>query len=185
MFRFLRDLWYAPRRLAVIDARTFVIQREVEWIIRRLAKAKVCVKPRGYHIVPHVSFGRTVGPVAKTPLFFCPRLSGEMFMAVSMETIQQFTVTVAPKDAKGNPAPIENGSWLTDNTDVLALTPSADGLSCLVQSVGIPGSANVQFTADAKIGEGEVFLSGVLAVTVTPAQAVTIELVPGAVEVQP
>lgn len=106
-------------------------------------------------------------------------------MAVEMTTIDQFNVTVAPKDAKGNPAPIENPQWLTDNTDVLSLTPSSDGLSCLVKSVGIPGTANVQFSSDAKIGEGEVILMGTLAVTVGPAQAVTVELVAGPVEVQP
>jgi hypothetical protein len=40
MLRFLRNLWYAPRRLAVLDARTFVMQREVEWIVRKLSRVE-------------------------------------------------------------------------------------------------------------------------------------------------
>lgn len=40
MLRLLRNLWYAPRRIAVIDARTFVIQRELEWVVRRLARVQ-------------------------------------------------------------------------------------------------------------------------------------------------
>lgn len=172
MFNYLRDLWLMPTRIA--------------WIARRLEKACVRVRPRCYRIVPILGpVSRTAGPVAKTPQYYRFPLFGEKIMATTMTTIDQFTVTVQPVDAKGNPAPVENPEWLTNNTDVLSLVPSVDGMSCIVKAVGIPGAGTVQFSADADMGAGVTLIAGTLDVEVGPAQAVSVVLVPGPVEVQP
>lgn len=107
-------------------------------------------------------------------------------MAVEMTTIDQFEVTIAPKNAKGQPAPVDGvPTWLTDNTDAVALEPSADGMSCLVKAVGIAGGAMVQVEADADMGSGVTLIRGTLQVNVTPAPATNIVLTPGPVVVQP
>jgi hypothetical protein len=87
---------------------------------------------------------------------------------------------------KGRPAPVDGPpTWLADNTDVVALTPSADGMSCDVVAVGIPGTAKVQVSADADLGSGTELLVGTLDVEVTAAPAKTITLTPGTVVDQP
>jgi len=177
MFGFIRNLWLMPGRIEDIDRRT-------TWLYAKLF-LDLC-RPRGTRLKFRIGLmAHTVGPVSKTPQFLSSPLSGECLMAVDMTTIDQFTVTVAPKNAKGQPAPVQAPTWLTDNTDVIALAPSSDGLSCKVLAVGIPGTANVQFSCDADMGAGVVTLAGTLEVNVTAAQATTIELVPGPVEVQP
>ncbi len=49
-------------------------------------------------------------------------------------------------DKKGNPVPNPTGitvAWSVDNPNLLALTPSADGLSCVASAVGPLGTAMV------------------------------------------
>lgn len=103
-------------------------------------------------------------------------------MALELNTIQKTTLSIQPVNAKGQPAPVDGvPTWLTDNTDVLALTPSADGLSCEVVSVGIAGTATVQVTADADLGSGTTSLVGTLDVNVALAPATSIVITPGPV----
>lgn len=40
MIGFFRDLWYAPRRLMLVELRTRIVQHEVEWCVRKLAKVQ-------------------------------------------------------------------------------------------------------------------------------------------------
>lgn len=101
-------------------------------------------------------------------------------MAFSMSDSQQVTVTAKAIDKKGNAAPIEAPEWSTDNTDLLALTPSDDGLSCVVAAVGPLGSGTVTFKADAQLGDGEVPIVGTLDVTITGGLATTVTLEAGA-----
>ncbi len=138
-------------------------------------------------LVPHIGPVRdTKPPVAKTPQYRKFPLYGVPIMAVTMDTDQQFPVTIQIVDRKGKPAATDGVPvWLSDNTDVLALAPSADGLTCDVMAVGIPGTAKVQVTADADLGSGVEALVGVLDVSVTPAPAVAITMTPGTVVDQP
>lgn len=107
-------------------------------------------------------------------------------MATTMNSIQQFPIKIQILDGKGRPAPVDGPpTWLADNTDVVALTPSADGMSCDVVAVGIPGTAKVQVSADADLGSGTELLVGTLDVEVTAAPAKTITLTPGPVVDQP
>jgi hypothetical protein len=61
--------------------------------------------------------------------------------AVSLTDIQQVTLSVLAEDTKGQPVS-DTFTWAVDNGDVIALTPSADTMSCLCVA-GIPGTANV------------------------------------------
>ncbi len=125
--------------------------------------------------------------VLKTPMFHLfPLIGGDLMAAITFTTIQQLPVSIQPVNDKGKPAPVDGAPvWLTDNTDVVALTPSADGLSCVIVAVGIPGTATVQVTADADLGTGVTNLIGTIEVEVVAAPATSIVVTPGTPEVQP
>lgn len=123
-----------------------------------------------------------VGPVARGvqrcfhPIF----QKGNLMAAVTMTANQKFTITILPVDAKGNKAKIDGvPTWLTDDSNVLTLTPAADGLSCDVIAVGIAGTATVQVEADADLGPGITLIRGTLDVECTALPATNIVLTPG------
>lgn len=165
--------------------RMFRCFRNTRRIMADLTEIKLSL--RRYRIVPIIGpFTDVVGPVAKTPQYQRRHLLGDLIMAVTMTNIQQFEITISPVNSKGQPATLDGvPEWLTDNSDVLSLTPSADGLSCTVFAVGIPGTAKVQVNGDADMGSGVTLITGLLDVTVIQAPAVSIVLNPGAVSDQP
>src|SRR5262245_39144022 len=65
-------------------------------------------------------------PAVPTPLLSCPKPSREKLIVASKMTVtEQMEVTAEFQDKKGNPAPVDGiPTWQTDNTDLLALTPS-------------------------------------------------------------
>src|SRR5262245_57615843 len=91
-------------------------------------------------MVPVVSGVRELtGPVAKTPQFRRAgyRDLGRFLMALVLTATQRSTLSVRFTDSKGNPAAVEGApEWSCDNTDVLALAPAADGMSCECLAVG-------------------------------------------------
>lgn len=119
-----------------------------------------------------------VGRVFPTPWYRSVRcLRGDLTVAKSITATQEFLLSVAFKNRLGGEATVDGPpTWLTDNTAILALKPSTDGLSCLVTAVGMVGTANVQMTADADLGEGVKPLIGTFAVTVTPGEAAEVVL---------
>ena len=102
-------------------------------------------------------------------------------MALTMTVTQQAQVTIKSiKDKKGNPAKIDGTpSWATDNSEVVALTPSGDGMQCTIAAVGMIGNAMVQCTVDADLGTGVVPVIGTLDVECTAGPATVVELEPG------
>lgn len=91
---------------------------------------------------------------------------------------QETSLTIAPTDKKGKPAPVESVSWTSSDAGVIALTPAADGLSCLAVA-GNPGTAQVSVSVDAEIGDGVVTLTGTLTVNVIGGQAVALGITAG------
>lgn len=144
-----------------------------------------CNKHR-VRIVPHM--GQAVEqtqPVLKTPQYK-GSIKGEVIMAFDLADSQQVVVSVAFVDKKGNPANVDGApEWSTDNTDVLALTPEPNGMSCLVQAVGPLGAATVTLKADADLGAGTVPVIGTLDINVTGGAATVVTLTPGVPEEQP
>jgi hypothetical protein len=84
------------------------------------------------------------GPVVRTPRYTGPA-KGNRIMASQLKDNQQGTLTPVFKDKKGNPVTPPAGSlaWSVDNADLLALTPSADSMTCGVAALGPLGTANV------------------------------------------
>ena len=127
------------------------------------------------------------GPPAKTPQFKGPKPNRRnLLMAFSLTDSQQTTLSVKFVDKKGNPANVDGvPEWSTDNTDVLALTPAADGLSCVAASVGPLGVAKVTLKADADLGAGTEPIFGTLEIDVTAGNAATVTIDAAAPTEQP
>ena len=82
---------------------------------------------------------------------------------------QQVPLTIAPTDAAGNPALLDEvPSWVVGgaNPGILTLTPSADGLSCVASANGPLGTAQIQVTAAADASTGGQAITGTLDVQV-------------------
>lgn len=97
-------------------------------------------------------------------------------MAFTLPDDRTATLSIAPVDAKGNPAPIDGiPAWTTADFRLLDLIPSADGLSVQVRPVG-PLAAGVQVTvtADADLGEGVETLIGMIEVDIVGGKAVAL-----------
>ena len=80
------------------------------------------------------------------------------------------TVSVDPVDGKGFAAPVENLTYSSSDETVVTVDQAG-----IITPVGL-GSATVNVTADALIGEGEVILAGMLEVQVIAGQAVSLAI---------
>ncbi len=72
---------------------------------------------------------------------------------VQIRDNQKFTASLAPVDSKGQPAVIQAGSVVWTGPANLGLTPSDDGLSCVIVANGL-GMGDVTASADADLGQG-------------------------------
>jgi len=100
--------------------------------------------------------------------------------AVQLTDLQQFTLTVAEQDSKGQPVSGDSLAWSVDQPSVIAITPSADGYSCLCVA-GVDGVANVTVTDNTVTPP----LTGTDSITVVSSAATSIVLAEGAAEDQP
>lgn len=102
-----------------------------------------------------------------------------------LTTTQKSTLTLDPRDAKGNPAKLDGiPVWSTANPAVGALDVAPDGLSATFVA-GEVGATQVSVVADADLDEGEVReLTGVLDVEVKAAEAISLGVGAGAPEEQ-
>jgi len=103
-------------------------------------------------------------------------------MAIQLTDVQKVALSISAVDAAGNPAPIENATWQSSNPAVLSVTASTDGLSAVATTAGQLGTAQVQVSVDARIGEGEVVLQGVLDVEVIASEATALNVAAGVPE---
>lgn len=70
-------------------------------------------------------------------------------------------VTLVITNALGQPAPVDGVPvWASSDATMLTVTPAADGLSALVDTVG-PGTARFSITADADTGSGVTTITAV------------------------
>ena len=91
---------------------------------------------------------------------------------------QQCDAMMKLTDARGNPAPVQDPTWLSSDTAIVTVTQdAADPLKALVKAVGPTGAALVTFTADADLGAGVVPILGSGDVVVVAGQAVVAEMV--------
>ncbi|MGH8709747.1 MAG: hypothetical protein ACREVA_00235 [Burkholderiales bacterium] len=100
-------------------------------------------------------------------------------------TEQKFTVQFSPRTAAGNPATVDGiPLWsLSVEDGVVDMEVAKGGMSVEIFARGI-GQTLLSVTADADLGEGIRDLFGVLDISVIGAEATTIVLEPGPVELQ-
>lgn len=111
---------------------------------------------------------------------------GKLLAMATMTTTQQLPLSIQLKDRLGKPAqPDGVPEWLSDNSDLVSLEPSADGMSCMAKAVGIIGTVNVTVNADGRSGPDVFAIVGTLQIDITQADAVTVELTAGTAEEQP
>jgi hypothetical protein len=114
---------------------------------------------------------------------FTADLEGQLSVGVTQMNItdsQQVSLSIQPVDKKGNAAAVDGApQWASSNTEVVTVTPSADGLSAIAAAVGPLGTATVSVTADADLGAGVTSIAGTLDVTVTAGQAATVSITAG------
>jgi hypothetical protein len=172
------------------DPQPDVFQSFVDSLLRRLARALAPYLPPRR---PSVIIVPILGPFreqssAAVPFRHHTRRSswkGQVLLMFQLGSSQQVLLSVAFRDRRGNPARVDGTpDWLTDNSEVLALEPSGDGLSCLVRALGPLGKATVTLSADADLGEGSLPIVGSFEVEVTAGNATVVELVPGTPEEQ-
>lgn len=119
------------------------------------------------------------GPPGPTPSLQS-QVRGPVLMSVQLGSSQEFDLSVRFADRRGNTARVDGiPEWMTDNSEVLSLRPSEDGLSCTVRAVGPLGRASVTLSADADLGEGSTPIVGTVEIEVTVGSATAVELVPG------
>lgn len=108
------------------------------------------------------------------PIIEQPDLLGPVFevpMTQLTET-QQVSGSVTPVTAKGNPAEVENSVFSSSDPAVLnVIQDTADPLKFVAKAVA-PGAAQVQWKADADLGDGIVEISAVGDITVVAGMAV-------------
>jgi hypothetical protein len=103
-------------------------------------------------------------------------LEPEGLQMLKLTSVQAQALEFKALDKKRNPAKVDGAPvWTSSNEAVATVEQSEDGLTAVVKAVG-PGTAQVNSTADADLGEGVRQLIGVLDVEVAAAEAVTIEI---------
>lgn len=118
------------------------------------------------------------GPVEPT-LNHESSIKGKVIFMITIKSSQKVTIRVAAfKDSKGNPAKVDGPpQWFTDNTDVLALHPAEDGMSCKVSAVGpLTDEATVTMRADSAEGPELDYIMGSMKIGVVAGRARTVEL---------
>ena len=91
--------------------------------------------------------------------------------------IQKVALSIQPVSAAGNPAPVDGVPvWSSSDDTVLTVVAAADGMSAEAVTTGKLGSAQVNVTADADLGEGTKSITGVLDIEVKASDAVSLEV---------
>lgn len=97
---------------------------------------------------------------------------------LALTDLQHCPLTITANDAAGNPAVLPAGAvtWTSATPTVVAVTPSADGMSADIAAVGPLGSSQIGVSVAV---DANTTLTGTLDVTVTGSAAATIVIVPG------
>jgi len=106
-----------------------------------------------------------------------------LVLSATQEAIVEAIIT----DRRGNPAAVQDPQWASLEETAVTVTPDpTNPLKATVKAVGpVDEASQVQFTADADLGDGVKPLIGLLDVVVTAGEATIVELTAGAPTEQP
>lgn len=96
-----------------------------------------------------------------------------------LSTVQKVELSIQPVDAKGYVA-LTDGipTWTASNAGIVEITTASDGLSAELVAVA-PGMTQVAVSVDARMGDEVHLITGVLEITVTPAEAIAVNIMAG------
>jgi hypothetical protein len=98
-------------------------------------------------------------------------------MSLILTDSQEVTLSVTPVSRAGNVVGVEAPTWASSDPSVLEVqVDEKDPLKVLVKTTGKVGSAQVQFSCDAKLGEGVSPLLSTLDVEVVAGEAVNLKI---------
>lgn len=101
-------------------------------------------------------------------------------MSLTLSVTQNVGLTITPRDARGNPAPVDGiPVWEISDPSLASLVPSADGLSAYITALGGVGHAQVKVSADARMGPDVRTITGILELELVPAEAITLGITAG------
>lgn len=127
--------------------------------------------------------------VIKTPQYKA-RTKGTPMITKFLTVLGQFKLSLPTefKDVKGNPLtldPTDPPKWSTENTDLVALKPAEDGMSCDVIAVGPIGETTVQVVIDVDPTPDVNGGIGICKVSLKPGRLAPFELIAGEETEQP
>ncbi len=142
------------------------------------------------HIPFIIGVDRDAPFIRRTTPQFHGRIRGFPMVTKNIHSTGMVTLTLPANfyDVRGNPLkldPTNPPTWTTDNPAILALEPSADGLSCNVMAVGTIGEAQVQVKIDVAPGPDVEGGMGICAFKVGPGRLAAFDLVVGTETEQP
>lgn len=95
--------------------------------------------------------------------------------SMKLTDVQKVVGSIAPKDAAGNPAPVDGiPVWASSDPAIVTVTAAPDGMSAVVEAVGPLGTAQVSVTADADTGEGVTAITALADIEVLASQATVV-----------
>ena len=104
-------------------------------------------------------------------------------MSLILVDTQLVRFTISGADAANQPAPVEGVTVISSNPDVLTVEPDTVVVGGFIAvTTGLLGTAQLQATADARVGEGESLITGLLDVEVVPGEAVQLAINAGVPE---
>lgn len=78
---------------------------------------------------------------------------------LTLTDVEQCSLSIAPKDAKGFPAVVLSAVWAVSDPTILSITAAADGLSAVLTAVA-PGTAQASVQADGLTARLDVTVTG-------------------------
>ena len=124
-----------------------------------------------------------IGPISEQPLSGPPTRRNRNMLQLT--NTQQATLSISAVDRKGKKAPIDSIVFTSSDENVATVTADpSDPSKALLKAVD-SGTAQVNVTADADLGDGVNTLTGTLDIVVVAGQAVSLAIATGTPEEQP
>lgn len=148
-------------KLTLVDEE---IHQFLEWLVGVLLKKMTRARQINFALVELVT-GKTT------------YIKGDGSMAYTLPVDRKVAALIQPVDMYGNPAKIDGvPAWTVSDPGVLAITPAADGLSCVVEPVGPLGVAQLKVEADADLGAGVKPIMGLADIECVAGEAVAMNV---------
>jgi uncharacterized protein YjdB len=104
---------------------------------------------------------------------------------LQLTNTQQAGLSISAVDRRGAPAQVDAIVFSSSDETVATVTPNPLDPSKAVVKALLPGTAQINVTADADLGDGVTPLTGTLDLTVVAGQAVALAIATGTPEEQP